>query len=113
MHWPYRQPETSRGVRKSVLHDRLKNSGACFGELSGWERANWFAPKGKKANYEYSYGRQNWFDFSASEHIAARERVALFDMSSFAKFLVQGSDSKKILNRICANNIEALKWTNF
>ena len=106
MHWPYRQPETSRSVRKSVLHDRLKNSGACFGELSGWERANWFAPKGEKANYEYSYGRQNWFDFSASEHIATRQKVALFDMSSFAKFLVQGSDTAKVLNRICANNVE-------
>ena len=106
MHWPFRQPETSRGIRKSVLHDRLEKSGACFGEMSGWERANWFAQKGQKPHYEYSYGRQNWFDCSASEHAAVREKVALFDMSSFAKFLVQGSDSKKILNRICANNID-------
>ena len=105
MHWPFHQPETGRGVRKSVLHDRLEKSGACFGEMSGWERANWFAEAGTKPNYEYSYGRQNWFELSASEHNAARENVALFDMSSFGKFLLKGNDTEKILNRICANNV--------
>ncbi len=91
--------------RKSVLHDRLEKAGACFGEMSGWERANWFAVTGTKPNYEYSYGRQNWFELSASEHNAARENVALFDMSSFGKFLLQGKDTEKILNRICANDV--------
>ena len=105
MHWPFRQPETSRGVRKSVLHDRLEKSGACFGEMCGWERANWFARGGIEARYEYSYSRQNWFESSATEHCAAREKVALFDMSSFAKFIVQGNDAEKVLNRICSNDI--------
>ena len=105
MHWPFHQPETGRGVRKSVLHDRLEKAGACFGEMSGWERANWFAEAGSKPNYEYSYGRQNWFELSASEHNATRENVALFDMSSFGKFLLQGKDTEKILNRICANDV--------
>ena len=105
MHWPFRQPESSRGVRKSVLHDRLEKAKACFGEMSGWERANWFALKGTRACYEYSYSRQNWFEASASEHRAAREKVALFDMSSFAKFMVQGDDAEKVLNLICANDI--------
>ena len=106
MHWPFRQPESSRGVRKSVLHDRLVKAGACFGEMCGWERANWFAPEGMKARYEYSYARQNWFDASAIEHHAAREKVALFDMSSFAKFMVQGQEAEKVLNRICANDVD-------
>ena len=105
MHWPFHQPETGRGIRKSILHDRLEKAGACFGEMSGWERANWFAETGTKPNYEYSYGRQNWFELSASEHNAARENVALFDMSSFGKFLLQGKDTEKILNRICANDV--------
>ncbi len=105
MHWPFRQPETSRGVRKSVLHDRLEKAGACFGEMSGWERANWFAEAGTKPEYEYSFGRQNWFECSATEHRAAREKVALFDMSSFGKFMVQGPDTEQVLNRICANDV--------
>ena len=105
MHWPYRQPETARGVRRSILHERLAAHGACFGEVAGWERPNWYAPAGVKAEYEYSYGRQNWFDYSAQEHNAVRNAVGLFDQSSFAKFVVQGPDAEKVLNQICANNM--------
>ena len=105
MHWPYRQPETARGVRRSILHDRLAAHGACFGEVAGWERPNWYAPPGVKPEYEYSYGRQNWFDYSAAEHHAVRNAVGLFDQSSFAKFVVQGPDAEKVLNHICANNM--------
>ncbi|WP_025038448.1 GcvT family protein [Bradyrhizobium sp. DOA9] len=105
MHWPFRQPDTSRGVRRSVLHDRLLAQGACFGEVAGWERPNWFAPNGSEAKYEYSYGRQNWFEYSAAEHRAVREGVGLFDQSSFAKFILEGDDAEAILNRICANDI--------
>ncbi len=105
MHWPYRQAETARGVRRSILHDRLAARGACFGEVAGWERANWFAPAGETAEYQYSYGRQNWFAHSAQEHRAVRDTAGLFDLSSFAKFLVQGADSEVVLNRICANDV--------
>lgn len=105
MHWPFRQPETARGVRRSALHDRLRAAGACFGEVAGWERPNWFAPAGEAAEYRYSYGRQNWFAFSAQEHRAAREAVALFDQSSFGKYIVEGPDAEAVLNRICANDV--------
>lgn len=105
MHWPFRQPETARGVRRSSLHDRLAARGACFGEAAGWERPNWYAPEGREAKYEYSYGRQNWFDYSAAEHRAVREAVGLFDQSSFAKFAVEGPDAEAVLNRISANDV--------
>ena len=105
MHWPFRQPESARGVRKSALHDRLAARGACFGEMAGWERANWFAPPGVTPAYEYSYGRQNWFDYSAKEHQAVREGIGLFDQSSFAKFVLEGPDAEAVLNRICANDV--------
>ena len=105
MHWPFRQVESARGVRKSALHDRLAARGACFGELAGWERANWFAPAGVKPEYRYSYGRQNWFEHSAAEHKAVREAVGLFDQSSFAKYVLQGADAERILNRISANDV--------
>jgi glycine cleavage system T protein len=105
MHWPYRQPESARGVRRSVLHDRLKERGACFGEMAGWERPNWYAPSAVDAKYNYSYGRQNWFEYSALEHNAVRHKVGLFDQSSFAKFSLIGPDAEVALNRICANDI--------
>ncbi len=106
MHWPFRQAETARGVRRSALHDRLAAAGACFGEVAGFERANWFAAPGATPRYEYSYGRQNWFGQAAAEHQAVRERVGLFDQSSFAKFVVKGADAAKVLGRICANEVD-------
>ncbi len=105
-HYPYRQYETGRGVRKSAIHDRLTAIGACHGEAFGWERPNWYAPAGVEPRYEYSYGRQNWFEHSAAEHRAVREGVALFDQSSFAKFRLEGRDAVTVLNRICANNVD-------
>ncbi|MDH3597353.1 MAG: FAD-dependent oxidoreductase, partial [Rhodospirillales bacterium] len=105
MHWPYRQCVTSRGLRRSPLHDRLAARGACFGEVAGWERANWFAPEGVEPEYEYSYKRQNWFPYAAEEHKAVREAVALFDQTSFGKFLVQGRDAEAVLQRISANDV--------
>ncbi|MDH3792808.1 MAG: aminomethyltransferase family protein, partial [Rhodospirillales bacterium] len=75
------------------------------GEVAGWERANWFAPEGVEPEYEYSYKRQNWFPYAAEEHKAVREAVALFDQTSFGKFLVQGRDAEAVLQRISANDV--------
>ena len=105
-HWPFYQYKTSRGVRRSSLHGHLGKLGACFGETAGWERANWFAPEGVKPEYEYSFKRQNWFEYSAAEHTNVREKVGVFDQSSFSKFRVQGRDACAVLNNICANDVD-------
>ncbi|MGB8861157.1 MAG: glycine cleavage T C-terminal barrel domain-containing protein, partial [Ilumatobacteraceae bacterium] len=105
MHWPFFQPTTARGVRRSALHDRLAARGACFGEVAGWERTNWFAPEGVKPEYEYTYGKQNWFPYSAAEHHAVRNAVGVFEQSSFGKFQLEGPDAEAVLNRICANDV--------
>ncbi len=105
-HFPFRQFETARGVRQSAVHDRLVAAGACHGEAFGWERPNWYAPAGVEAKYEYSYGRQNWFEYSAAEHRAVRDSVGLFDQSSFAKFRLEGRDAMRVLNYVCANDID-------
>lgn len=105
-HYPFKQYETARGVRKSALHDRLAAAGACFGEAFGWERANWYGEPGSTPTYDYSYGRQNWFDANAAECKAVREAVGLFDQSSFAKFRLEGRDACAVLNRVCANDVD-------
>jgi glycine cleavage system aminomethyltransferase T/glycine/D-amino acid oxidase-like deaminating enzyme len=106
MHWPFRQPETARGARRSILHDRLAESGACFGEVAGWERANWYAPEGVEPAYEYTFSRPTWLQHSGAEHRAVRESVGLFDLSSFGKFLVQGADAAMVLNRLSTSNMD-------
>ncbi|MBL4863512.1 MAG: FAD-dependent oxidoreductase [Rhodobiaceae bacterium] len=109
-HFPYRQTETARGIRHSPLHPRLERLGACFGEVAGWERPNWYLTKeqrtaGESPAYEYSWGRQNWFENAAAEHYAVRNGLAFFDLSSFAKFRVEGPDAEAVLQHICANDI--------
>ena len=106
VHWPFHQYRMARGVRKSPLHDRLALAGACFGEAAGWERANWYGPGEVAPRYEYSFGKQNWFDQWAGEHHAARQAVALFEQSSFAKFQLAGRDALAVLNQVCANQID-------
>ena len=105
-HYPFKQYETARGVRRSALHDRLAAQGACFGEAFGWERANWYGEPGTSPKYEYSYGRQNWFGATAAECQAVREAVGLFDQSSFAKFRLEGRDALSVLSQVCANEVD-------
>ncbi len=103
MHWPFRQVETARQARHSPLHAPLLAAGACMGEYGGWERANWYGAPGSSPAYDYSYGRQNWFEACAGECRATRDAVALYDQSSYPKYLVQGRDACAVLNRIsCA-----------
>ncbi|MEX0755952.1 MAG: FAD-dependent oxidoreductase [Actinomycetota bacterium] len=106
MHWPYWQPAAARGVRRTPLYERLAEANACFGEAAGWERAMWFANPGDEPVYRYAFGRQNWFDVVREECAAARERVALFDLSTYAKFLVQGSDACAALQWICSADVD-------
>lgn len=105
-HWPFRQWTSARGVKKSILHDRVAAAGACFGESAGWERANWYARPGQAAAYAYTWGRPNWFDNHAEEHRAVREAVGVFEQSSFGKLLVQGPEATRVLNRLATANVD-------
>jgi glycine cleavage system aminomethyltransferase T/glycine/D-amino acid oxidase-like deaminating enzyme len=105
MPWPNRELESARPLRRSPLYPLLKSAGACFGSKMGWERANWFAPSGSSPSIEYSFGKQNWFAVSAREHLATRTGVALFDMTSFSKFIVKGRDAESVLQYLMANDV--------
>ncbi|HEX2789215.1 MAG TPA: FAD-dependent oxidoreductase [Steroidobacteraceae bacterium] len=103
--WPGEEHASARPLRRSPLYEYLRAAGAVFGEKFGWERPNWFAAAGEPAHDHYSFGRANWFTAVAREHQAARERVALFDQSSFAKFELHGRDAEQALSWICANDV--------
>ncbi|MEM8836894.1 MAG: FAD-dependent oxidoreductase [Pseudomonadota bacterium] len=105
-HFPYRQMASARGIRRSPFHEHLKREGAVFGELAGWERANWFANPGEESDYRYSWKRQNWFDNQRAEHMAVRKSVGMYDMSSFGKIRVEGPDAADFLNRIAGNEMD-------
>jgi 4-methylaminobutanoate oxidase (formaldehyde-forming) len=119
-HFPNESFMSARGLKQSVLYERLKAAGAYFTESHGWELPDWFAPSPAEAKVEaYGWGRQNWWKWHAEEHLAAREKVVLTDMSSMSKFLVQGRDACALLSRISCNDVAVAPgrvvytaWTN-
>jgi len=99
-HFPYLQKRTARGIRRTPFHHHLLEKGAVMGEIAGWERANWFANEGQEREYQYSWKRQNWFENARAEHMAIREGVGMYDMSSFGKIRVEGPDAEAFLNYV-------------
>jgi 4-methylaminobutanoate oxidase (formaldehyde-forming) len=106
-HYPGRSMQTARGAKVSPFHHRLVEQRAYFKDVSGWEGADWYAPAGVEPKVKaLSWGRQNWFPYWESEHRATREGVILMDMSFMSKFLVQGRDAGRELDRISANHVD-------
>ena len=106
MHWPFYQYKTARNLWKSPLHKELADQGACFGEVGGYERPNWFAHNGIDPAYKYTYRKQNWLDCAATEHTSVRESVGLYDISSFGKFEISGIGALPTLQRLSCANID-------
>jgi 4-methylaminobutanoate oxidase (formaldehyde-forming) len=105
IHWPGEESAAARDLRLSPLHHRLKESGAVFGSKFGWERPNWFART--TGNYRPTLeGMPPAFPDVAAEHRAIRERAALIDQSSFAKFEVRGRGALQALDGIAANELQ-------
>jgi hypothetical protein len=105
-HWPYRQVETARGVRRSPVHEHLKGRGGLrrgcrlgAGQLvrrrprSGAGIPLWLAPA------------ELVREFRSAEHMAVREGVGLFDMTSFGKIRVEGRDAPPSCS-VCANEMD-------
>ncbi|GAB3766737.1 4-methylaminobutanoate oxidase (formaldehyde-forming) [Nocardioides ginsengisegetis] len=104
--WPNRELETARPFRCSPVHDRLAARGAVFGSRMGWERPNVFAPSPAEPRLHYAWGKQSWLPWSAAEQRATRQDVAVFDQTSFSKYVVSGPGSLAWLQWVCANDVD-------
>ncbi len=104
-HYPNRQRTSARPVICSPIHNRLRDNGAAFSQNAGWERADWFAPPGVEPVHQYTWQKPNWFEYQGEEHMAVRDGVGLYDLTSMGKFLVQGPDAEQVLQKICSNDI--------
>jgi 4-methylaminobutanoate oxidase (formaldehyde-forming) len=105
MPWPNRELETARPFRRSPVYHLLQQANACFGSRMGWERANYFAPPGTDPSMSYGWGKQNWLPWSAAEQRATRGGVAVFDQTSFSKYLLAGRDAEAALQWLCTNDV--------
>ena len=106
-HYPAMSLTSARGVRRSPFHDRLAAAGAYFKEVSGWESPDWYGTPGTTPDPgPLTWGRPSWFARWQQEHQAARQNVIIMDMSFMGKFLVQGRDAGRCLNRISGNQVD-------
>ena len=106
MAWPDREVATARGLRKSPLHDRLAARGAVFGQKSGLERPLYFSGSEAVAPHAGTFGLPPWFEQHRVEHMAAREAVAVFDQTSFSKYILKGRDALVVLQRLCGADMD-------
>ena len=106
MHWPQKQPRTGRGVRRVPLYEAFRDAGAAFGQAAGWERANWFEPGIVDPEVGYSFDEPSWFPAVREEVRATREGVALYDLSTYSKFLVQGPGALQGLQRLATSDLD-------
>ncbi len=103
--WPNRELTSARPFRRSPAYHLLKQANASFGAKMGWERANFFAPPDQRPDIEYSWAQQNWQPWSSAEQRAARTAVALFDQTSFSKYLMTGRDAEQVLQWLCTADV--------
>ena len=103
---PGSEHHSARGVRRSPLHHTLAANNAVFGSRGGWERPNWFAPRGTPAVDQPSFDRPNWFDQVGAEHRGVRTGVGLIDQTSFAKFEITGSAALQAVQWLSVANMD-------
>ncbi len=106
LHWPGKQPRTGRRIRTVPLYEAFRAAGAAFGQAAGWERANWFEPGVVDPEVTYDFDEPSWFPSVREEVTATRTGVALYDLSTYAKFLVQGPEALDGLQRLATADLD-------
>ncbi|MCP9261091.1 hypothetical protein DINM_004181 [Dirofilaria immitis] len=111
--YEYHQYQTARNLRTSPIYHQLKKAGAVFGEVMGYEKPLWYTKENAKDTSLSFYsgqfsllGRPEWFELVAREYDACRERVGVIDLSSFAKFNIEGSNAVDFLQYLCSGNVD-------
>ena len=109
IHYPNEERQSARPLRLSPAYSRLQALGAVFGEKTGWERPNWFAPYAASATHghqPHGWASAHWSPAIGVEHLATRAAAGLFDETSFSKIEVRGAGARALLQRLCANDVD-------
>jgi dimethylglycine dehydrogenase len=107
IHFPDEERADARPAKTSPIYDKLARMGAVFGQRYGWERPNWFAPKGVEAKDIWSFRRSNYFEHVGNEVRLMREKVGMIDLTAFTKFEVKGAGAEAWLDGLVANKVPA------
>ncbi len=95
LHWPYKQPKSGRGLRKSALHNHWAAQGAHFGLTAGWERGLYYGTA-----QDYSVGAQRWWPLVRAEAAVMDQGTALIELSPFTKLDITGPNALAALNHL-------------
>jgi dimethylglycine dehydrogenase len=105
VHYPDEEREDARPAKTSAVYEKLSQMGAVWGQRYGWERANWFAPKGVERKDKWSFRRTNYFEHVGNECRRMRERVGVIDLTPFTKHEVRGPGAEAWLDSFVANKV--------
>ncbi|XP_065914697.1 pyruvate dehydrogenase phosphatase regulatory subunit, mitochondrial-like [Dysidea avara] len=105
--YPKMEYNFGRNIKCSPLHSTLDKAGANWEAKMGWERPSWFTRSPDESReFVGTFGKPNWFDNVCEEHTKCRNEVCVFDMTSFAKFEVEGDNVVEIMQMLCSNNVD-------
>ena len=105
LHHPDEERPACRPLRTFPCYEKLRNYGAQFGQVNGWERPNYFATKDFNDLDSRSFRRGKWWEYTKNEAKAIREKVGLIDISAFTKHLVKGPGATLFLDWFTCNNL--------
>jgi len=130
VHYPDEERSAARPLKRSPCYERMKALGALFGSIYGWERPNWFAPKGyglsdaelakpavllnenhapapagERPREKWSFRRSNYFEHVGNECRHVHDKVGLLDMTAFSKFEVTGPGAEAWLDHLLSNRV--------
>jgi len=109
--YPHDEDEFARPRKLSALHERMQDAGAVFGKKNGWERVNYVQPgkpwrRAGADQWDWGWTKPPFFELVGQEHQAVRERVGIFDMSSFGKISVKGPGALAVIQRVTDSNVD-------
>ena len=105
LHHPDEEREACRPLRTTPCHDRMKERGAQFGQVNGWERPNYFATGEFDDHASRSFRQGEWWPHAVDEANTVRNQVGLFDASAFAKHMVSGPGATEFLSWYTCNRL--------
>jgi glycine cleavage system aminomethyltransferase T/glycine/D-amino acid oxidase-like deaminating enzyme len=112
---PGEQWESARGVRLSPFNERERELGAVFYEAAGWERPHWYESNSglleefaeQVGDREAEWDSRWWSPIINAEHLAMRDRAAMFDLTAFCVFDIVGPGALECVQKVSMRQMDA------
>ena len=112
---PGEQWGSNRDVRLSPFNAREQQLQAVFYEAAGWERPHWYESNGglledygaSVNGREAEWDSRWWSPIINAEHLAMRDRAAMFDLTAFCIFDIVGPGALEGVQRVSVRQMDA------